>query len=62
MHEQEVAYKLYISDFLFYYGKGMTLQQRYKEIVFDRKKTDKRTADEVVKDIIAKAGLHVGKE
>ncbi len=62
LHEQEVAYKFYISDLLFYQAKGQTLTQKYRELAFDRRKKDTRTADEIAADIFARAGLHVGKE
>lgn len=58
-HEQEVAYRFYMSDFLYYMGKGMVLEQRYRDIAFSTKKVDTRSADEIALDVIKRAGLKV---
>lgn len=50
-----MAYKVYISDSLFYQAQNQRLTARYHDLL--NKKVDNRTGDEIVFDIMKNAGL-----
>ena len=51
-----MAYKIYISDLLFYYqDQSQKLTARFIDVL--NTKVDTRTGDEVALDVISKAGL-----
>lgn len=56
--ENEIVYKAYISDSLWAQGEGKRQQKRWAEII-ERKPQDTRTADEIIMDVIRKAGLRL---
>ena len=51
-----MAYKLYMSDLLFYYqDRSQQLTARFVDVL--NKEVDNRTGDEVALDVMSKAGL-----
>jgi len=56
-YQRELAYRIYVSDTLFYRNKNQALGVRYYDMLY--KKPDTRSADEIVADIIKNAGLEV---
>lgn len=54
--QQELIYRIYITDSLYYYSKEMAPSKRYAEII-GLVEQDKRSGDEIALDIVKKAGL-----
>ena len=54
---REMAFRSYVADSLFYMGENKRLQERYIEMI--SRKTDDRSADEIVADVIQRAGLRL---
>lgn len=52
-----MAFRSYVADSLFYMGENKRLQERYIEMI--SRKTDDRSADEIVADVIQRAGLRL---
>lgn len=53
-YDLDMAYSLYITDSLYYNGKGMRLNRRFYEVLNPPKEID---GDKVAQDIIERAGL-----
>lgn len=58
-YQRELAYRVYISDSLFYYGQQKQLTKRWSDIAYP-KPVDKRSGDEIALEVIKKAGLRFG--
>lgn len=58
-YQKEMAYRIYITDSLFYLGQMKSLNVRYYDLVNPRPK-ETRTGDEIALDVIEKAGLRFG--
>lgn len=57
---RDAAYRVYVTDSLYYSGQGKCLTMKYTDVIdTSRKKEDKRTADEIALDVITKCGLVV---
>ena len=57
-NDLDMAYSVYVTDSLFLQGKGMRYNKRWIDIVHPRPETDtQEEADDIVKDIIERAGL-----
>jgi len=56
--EEELAYRVYVSDALFYYPQNKGLTVRYYDLIFP-KKEDTRTGDEIALSVISRLGLKV---
>lgn len=54
----DLAYRIYVTDSMFYYGENKRLNVRYKELVYPEQ-IDNRTGDEVALELIKKLGLKV---
>lgn len=60
--EQETfAYRIYLSDSLYYQAQNQRLSQRYIEII-KPKTVDTRSGDEIALDVISRLGLKVNTE
>ena len=55
-YQEERIYRIYVTDSLYYQGRGMTTASRYIDLIKPQK-VDNRTGDEIVNDVIAKMGL-----
>ena len=53
--QRELAYKIYLTDTLFYQVQNQRLTTRYIDML--NKKVDNRTGDEIVIEVMNKAGL-----
>lgn len=53
---REGAYRIYITDMLYYQARGQSLTIRYDDMIHP-KPQDTRTAEEIADDIITKFGL-----
>ena len=53
---KDKAYRMYITDSIYYYGQGKAIGMRYEDMF---KPTDTRSAEEIAVDVIKKAGLRV---
>ena len=51
-----MAYKIYMSNSIYYYAEGKRMAKRFDQII-STEKTDNRTAEEIVADVIKKAEL-----
>ena len=56
---RDAAYRVYITDSLYYTGQGKCLTMRYTDVIDTSRKEDNRTADEIALDVIQKCGLVV---
>lgn len=59
--QRDEAYRIYISDVLKAMAEGIggvTVNHRFYDVLHP-KKEDKRTANEIVEDIISRAGIEV---
>jgi len=56
---KELAYRIYITDSLYYQADNKRLTTRYAEIIAKPKPADKRSADKIAEDTIKKLGLKV---
>ena len=54
------AYRIYISDTLYYYTDNKRLQNRYVDLL-KPKKVDNRSGDEIALDVITRLNLKVEK-
>ena len=52
-YANEVAYKMYITDSIFYYMQDKSINIRYYDIIHQSPK-DERTGDEIALDIITR--------
>lgn len=50
-----MAYKIYMSDTLYYRGQNKTLTMRYTDLIHQH--IDNRSGDEIALDVINAAGL-----
>ena len=55
------AYRIYVTDMLFYQAQDMRLTARYEDLIRP-KRTDTRTGDEIALDVITRLGLKVGND
>ena len=55
--QQEMAYRIYMSDSLFYYTQNQRLTHRYADFITNKIKIDNRSSDEIVMDVMNNAGL-----
>lgn len=59
-YQRDLAYRIYVTDSLYYEGRNQTFTVRYSEIIGLNKTTaEARTGDEIAADIIKRAGLEV---
>lgn len=52
--KEEKAFRLYISDSLFYYMQNMRLVDRYADLLTGKQKEPQKSGDEIVSDIFRK--------
>ena len=52
-----MAYRIYITDSLYYQSQGKRLSVRYAELIAPKTVVDTRDQAEIVSDIMNKAGL-----
>lgn len=60
---EERAYRVYVTDMMYYNAQNKTLQRRYADVI--RKKPDKeddRSAEEIAEGIIKRHGLTKGEQ
>lgn len=55
-----MAYRIYVTDSLFYQGQNQRLTSRYLDLL--NRKVDNRTGDEIARDVIVGAGLRFKEE
>jgi hypothetical protein len=55
-----MAYRIYVTDSLFYQAQNQHLTARYVDLL--NKKVDNRSGDEIVLDVMSKAGLRFKEE
>lgn len=55
-----MAYRVYVTDCLFYQGQNQRLTTRFVDLL--NKKVDNRSGDEIVLDVMSKAGLRFKEE
>lgn len=55
-HVEEVKYRNYVADILYWRGQGKTLTVTYDDILHP-KPVDNRTGDEIAVDVITTLGL-----
>ena len=62
-YQDEMAYRIYISDRLYRDSKNyyLPIDERYVDFIKPKKKAPQKTGDEIVAEVIAKAGLVVKK-
>jgi hypothetical protein len=53
-YANEVAYKMYITDSIFYYMQDKRLNIRYYDIIHQSQQEEERTGDEIALDIITR--------
>lgn len=56
MYNEELAYRIYITDSLYYEADNKRLTNRFLDLL-KRKPVDKRTGDEIASDVITRLGL-----
>lgn len=59
MYQKELAYRIYVSDSLFYQAENKRLTKRYLELIAKPEKEDRRTGDEIARDVIERLNLKV---
>lgn len=57
-YQREWAYRFYITDELYYNARNQMHTSRFAEIL-NPPKEDNRTAEEIVADIVSRAGLEI---
>ena len=58
--KRETAFRLYVSDSLYYSARNQMLVNRYSEMIVKKKaKIDNRSGEEIAADVIKRAGLVV---
>lgn len=55
---RETAFRLYVTDTLYYSARGQILTERYADLV-KITKNDNRSGEEIAADVIKRAGLVV---
>ncbi len=55
--QEEMAYRIYVTDSIYYRNQNKALSERYIDLI--RHKVDDRDGDEIVAEIIQKAGLNL---
>jgi len=60
-YRQELTYRIYITDCLYYQGENKRLTSRFYDLAFP-KKEDKRTGDQIALDVITRLNLKVGND
>lgn len=58
--QKDEAYRIYVTDSMFYQNDNKRLNIRYYDLL--NKKAETRSANEIISDVIEKAGLKVVKE
>ncbi len=58
--QKDEAYRIYVTDSMFYQSDNKRLNTRYYDLI--NKKVETRSANEIISDVIEKAGLKVVKE
>lgn len=58
--QKDEAYRIYVTDSMFYQSDNKRLNTRYYDLI--NKKIETRSANEIISDVIEKAGLKVVKE
>ena len=58
--QKDEAYRIYVTDSMFYQNDNKRLNIRYYDLL--NKKIETRSANEIISDVIEKAGLKVVKE
>lgn len=56
--QEELAYRIYLTDSLYYQSEGKRLTTRYMDMI-KPKPVDNRTGDEIAYDVIKRLGLKV---
>ena len=60
MYQDEVAYRIYVTDELFYSGHNKTHADKFSELWnYVESTEDTRSGDEIARDVIKNAGLVV---
>ena len=55
-----MLFRAYLTDCLYFYPRGSALTERYCNLAIKKPvKEDERSADEIVKDVMEKAGLRL---
>lgn len=57
--QKDEAYRIYITDSMFYQSDNKRLNTRYYDLI--NKKAETRSANEIISDVLNKAGLKVVK-
>ncbi len=55
---RDQAYRFYIADELYYHARNQTHTDHIRDLLYP-KKQDNRTAEEIVADIVSRAGLEI---
>ena len=58
LYQEDMAYRIYITDSLYYEAQGKALTQRYIDIIHPAP-VDPRSGDEIAMDVIGRLGLQV---
>ena len=58
--QQDFAYRIYITDSLYYMGRNQMLEKRYYDVIHPPK-VDNRSGNEIAMDVIQRLGLKVEK-
>lgn len=54
-----MAFRVYVTDSLFYQAQEQRLARRYAEMIKKTKKVEEKSAEEIIDDIVTRAGLEV---
>ena len=57
--QKDEAYRIYVTDSMFYQSDNKRLDTRYYDLI--NKKVETRSANEIISDVLNKAGLKVVK-
>lgn len=57
--QEELAYRIYVTDTLYYQSDNKRLTKRYLDLISKPQKKDTRTGDEIAVDVINRLGLKV---
>lgn len=58
--QKDEAYRIYVTDSMFYQSDNKRLNTRYYDLI--NKKAETRSANEIISEVLNKAGLKVVKE
>lgn len=58
--QKDEAYRIYVTDSMFYQSDNKRLNIRYYDLI--NKKAETRSANEIISEVLNKAGLKVVKE